>query len=184
MKKFMSLVMTMAVIVSCAACFEGSKTPTVMTKQEDTSSENYEELYEEAGVVGDLSSSYFDFDDDDIPEMAVFNSDVTDPGLVEVYTIKDGEVVDLGSFGQYGTIMFNEDEKLLVSENETGSGYYVIAYKLVDGELETVVSLKKDFSDFENIKTYVDDTEVDSDQFADELSKYTDNVKLIGASAQ
>lgn len=42
------------------------------------------------------------------------------------------ELAILGSFGEYGTIMFNETEKLLVSENTTGAGYGLTVLLLYD----------------------------------------------------
>ena len=145
---------------------------------------DYETLYVESGVVGDLDSSYFFWDGDDIPELAVYSSDTSVDSPVQVYTISGGKVKNLGEYGQYGNIEFCEKENVLVSESDTASAMYVVAYSLNDGKAEVVTSLRKDLSDVENMRYYIDESEVSADEFRESLDRYTSEVTVIGVSAK
>ncbi len=141
----------------------------------------YEKKYLSKVDVGDKNYSFFYLNDDDVPEMAVYGDGMIHNSLVDVYTIEDDEVINLGSYGGYDHIGYKEKEGVLVEEYDGNGGrLYTNIYKMGYKKCECIASFLA-AAEEDGAKYYVDDKETDGETYKSRLDEYEKHVKIVGA---
>ena len=141
----------------------------------------YEKKYLSKVDVGDKNYSFFYLNDDDVPEMAVYGDGMIHNSLVDVYTIEDDEVINLGSYGGYDHIGYKEKEGVLVEEYDGNGGrLYTNIYKMGYKKCECIASFIA-AAEEDGPKYYVNDKETDGETYKSRLDEYEKHVKTVGA---
>lgn len=122
----------------------------------------------------DFSVSFINLDDDSTKEMVVFFGESQADGGV-LFTIKNGDTIQVvaegtDSFGQYGAFTYKEKGNVFVTENEsvteTQISNQIFYYVMENGKAickdmtQSITQFDSDESEF-----YVNDTEVESEEF-------------------
>lgn len=177
-----------------------SETTVIESHNQDKAIELYVNVllnYISAGKT-DFSVSFIDLDDDNTREMVVlFGESQTDGGCL--FTIKNEEAIQVvadgaDSFGQYGGFTYKEKGNVFVTENESVTATQ-ISNQIIYYAMENGKAICKDVTqsitqfDSDESKFYVNDTEVESENFNSiaenygllEMStvSYSDGVRVI-----
>ena len=131
--------------------------------------------------VEDRNYSLFYLNDDDIPEFAVYGDGTIHNGLVDVYTLENGVIIELGSFGSYDSVYYKDREGILIEEYDGTSGsFYTNIYKMEKGQ---IVVEEFEAKCWDKDKTYfVNGEETDVDTYDSRIKKYRDDLSIVGAS--
>ncbi len=162
-----------------------SKTSSMTSSQKTYKSykEAYEEFMKEM-INGDQTGTsvfYIAYvDNDDIPELFVtegvgFN--------LSLYTYYEGEVVDLGSFGNAGNVMYIPKKNLMLNARFGGTGI-VESYgytEIRDGVRENVFGYSQVYDISGNIIYYVDQKEVSESEYKKAAEKYSSGYNFVHA---
>lgn len=141
---------------------------------------NYESIYLKTIDVGSRNYSYFNLDEDGVPELAVFGEGVAHNDLVNIYTIMEGDVKELGAFGQYGTVQYIKQEGIIYEEYDSADHFYTNIYKMQDGDVTTVTSLQMDYGT-DGIEYFIDSQTADESDYEEMLSEYEGKLDSVGA---
>lgn len=141
---------------------------------------NYESIYLKSIDVGSRNYSYFNLDEDDIPELAVFGDGVAHNDLVNVYTIMEGDVKELGHYGQYGTVQYIKQEGIIYEEYDSAESFYTNIYKMQDGDVTTVNNLQMDYGE-DGIAYFIDSHSADESDYREMLAEYDGMLETVGA---
>ncbi len=128
--------------------------------------------------VEERNYSLFYLNDDDVPEFAVYGDGTIHNGLVDLYTLEEGEIIKLGRYGSYDSVYYKEREGVLVEEYDGTSGsFYTNIYKMEKGQI--VVVEKFEVKCWDEDKTYFVNGE---ETYVSRKKKYRDNLSIVGAS--
>ena len=131
--------------------------------------------------VEERNYSLFYLNDDDVPEFAVYGDGNIHNGLADVYTLENGVIIELGSFGSYDSVYYKEREGILIDEYDGTSGsYYTDVYKM---EKDQVVVIDRFVVNcWEDITYFINGEETDVETYVSRKKKYRDNLSIVGAS--
>ena len=141
---------------------------------------NYESIYLKTIDVGSRNYTYFNLDEDDIPELAVFGDGIVHNDLVNVYTIMEGDVKELGQYGQYGTVQYIKQEGIIYEEYDSAESFYTNIYKMQDGDVTTVNNLQMDYGE-DGIAYFIDSHSADESDYREMLAEYDGKLETVGA---
>ena len=91
-----------------------------------------------------------DLDDDGTPELFISKGMASQYG-VDIYRFENNQLVELGSYGAYGTVLYNEETGVLSWSNISQGNEITEGYLYKDGELEKIFSAE-DYSKGEPVK--------------------------------
>lgn len=143
-------------------------------------------------IYDDLAFQLVYINDDKTPELAFFDGWFHAAG-VYLYTYYEGEVVEMGCFGEYGVMTYAPKQNLIVSFHG-GQGLFATGYyRWIDNDLETVCRIETwtiwgDDADDYTTTYYVDDQEVTAETYLSAKEKaeegYTFENISIGKSKE
>ena len=144
-------------------------------------SEFIKKYFSEIDIEG-RNYSLFYLNDDDIPEFAVYGDGTIHNGLVDVYTLEEGKIIEVGRVGSYDSVYYKEREGILVEEYDGSNGsYYTNIYKMEKGQNVVVEKVEVKGWD-EDIAYFVNGEETDVDTYDSRIKKYRDDLSIVGAS--
>lgn len=115
-----------------------------------------------------------DLDGNGTPELLISDNDVHGSG-VEIFTVYQGKLIDFGSYGSWGEVQFNSNNKYIFS-GFTNNGYnYTDIYKIKNGEMIKLVSFWEDtgvVADKSKWHYNVDDKNVSKAEYDAASAKY------------
>ncbi|MBR5649487.1 hypothetical protein [Pseudobutyrivibrio sp.] len=143
---------------------------------------DYESIYLKSDNtnIGDRNYSLLYLNDDDVPEIAVYGNGLQHNDLVEIYTIVEGDVKELGDYGQYGTIQYIQQEGIIYEEYDNAGNFYTNIYKMQDGDITTVNSFQMDYGT-DGIFYYIDSQSADESDYREMLAEYDGKLETVGA---
>ena len=100
--------------------------------------------------------------------------------MVEIYTIVEGDVKELGDYGQYGTIQYIQQEGIIYEEYDNAGNFYTNIYKMQDGDITTVNSFQMDYGT-DGIFYYIDSQSADESDYREMLAEYDGKLETVGA---
>ncbi|MBP5324166.1 MAG: hypothetical protein J6Y86_01560 [Pseudobutyrivibrio sp.] len=140
---------------------------------------NYESIYLKGVDIGDRNYSFFYLDEDDIPELALYGKGIAHNDLVNIYTLVEGDVKELGQYGQYGTVQYVKQEGIIYEEYDSADSFYTNVYKIQDSNVDTVNNLRMDYGT-DGIEYYVDSATVDESEYEKVISEYEGELESVG----
>ncbi len=143
---------------------------------------DYESIYLKSDNtnIGDRNYSLLYLNDDDVPEIAVYGNGLQHNDLVEIYTIVEGDVKELGDYGMYGTIQYIKQEGIIYEEYDSAESFYTNIYKMQDGDVTTVNSLQMDYRT-DGIVYTIDSHSADESDYREMLAEYDGKLVTVGA---
>lgn len=143
--------------------------------------------------LSDHCFELFDLDNDAVPELVLSLGGFHAAGA-ELFTISDGNVISLGTYGSYGEVIIREyDDTYILDSCYSGMGVTSGVYYVKKGtEMEPLISYSDEFyaadmfaannPDEEPVPPYyINDEPVTKDEFNSRLSEYkTDRIYSVG----
>ena len=194
MKKIIALMLAAGLVLSLCAC--GNKgTGTVGTEPvqgvtdetsaaaEEITEAEYKAAYQEVlrtylkenGMRGDTYFSFCYVDDDDVPELVLC------PGQFHaaealLYTYDGEKVIDLGGYGQYGTMEYVPETGIILHYGMWQGSEYHTYYKLENGEVSELSAVSRIPQSIlvEDLiyDWFINETPVTEEEYNAELEKY------------
>lgn len=126
--------------------------------------------------VGGSMFDLFDMDEDDIPELIISES-LAHAHCCRIYTVKSDELISLGNYGSFGSVMYCPQKGVLLSYY-IGQGYESGVYLKLDGkEFIEQMSFTSDEGAVgeENAEYTINDEQVSKEEFKLACKEYDDN---------
>jgi len=129
--------------------------------------------------IGSYSSKFniYDLDGNGIPELLISDGDIH-AASANVYTVIEGKMVDLGSYGSWGDFQYDPINKYIGS-GFMGQGILVVNYyKFINNKIEKMVSFFTNGGAVlsgSEVQYKVDDKSVSKEVYEAEYAKYNKN---------
>ena len=126
-----------------------------------------------------------DLDDDGTPELFISKGMASQYG-VDIYRFENNQLVELGSYGAYGTVLYNEETGVLSWSNISQGNEITEGYLYKDGELEKIFSaedyskgepVKEDSPIVNDFKFKIDGVSVSEEEYNTQLEKFITTYK-------
>lgn len=120
-------------------------------------------------------------DDDDVPELVVMVGNAHAQGA-SVYMFQDGEVFSIGSYGQYGAMLYREKEGLLFHDYDTQGNVHSWVYQIEEDHVALLQSYDYSAGIQEEDKSayWVDGKEVSEKRYREVADKWgADGYQII-----
>lgn len=110
-------------------------------------------------------------DGDDIPEMIIVDGGAHVCGCA-IYTFYQESVVNLGEFGDYGTVSYVPSEGLICSDHVINGGYYIRRFFTIEnGQADMAVTFYEDY----NTPAYqVNDEDVSEEEYNSRWNEWSE----------
>lgn len=141
---------------------------------------NYESIYLKGVDISDRNYSFFYLDEDDIPELALYGKGIAHNDLVNIYTLVEGDIRELGQYGQYGTVQYVKQEGIIYEEYDSADSFYTNVYKIQDSNVDSVNNLRIDYGD-DGIEYFIDSQIADESDYEEMLAEYEGKLDSVGA---
>lgn len=117
-----------------------------------------------------------DISGDGIPELFISGGDYHGAG-VTIFTVSDGNVVKLGEYGSFGTVMYDPDKKT-VRQGYSGNGHTTGSiFTVENGRVNILVEYDSNGFDDE-ISYKINGSEVSEEEYNSTLDEYSVDVRL------
>lgn len=153
-------------------------------EEEDNSAESSENSWIEAyqnevqkfASENEAMYELMDITGDDIPELFISRGEFHAAG-VTIFTIVNGEAVNLGEFGSFGEVMYDASKKT-VRQGFSGQGHTTGSiFRIEDGKENVLVEY--DSVDLEDEKSFkIDGAEVTEEEYNSALEQYGADTRL------
>lgn len=147
--------------------------------------ESYAKQWENPDKNGTPGFALIYLDNDDIPELAIYDGEVTAVCGVNIYTYEQGEIVYIGEYGYYGCMYYLEKEGIVYEEYGHGVNACCSVHQ-IDGTTDTLLQSFSKWLEYTDgtetiIYTYmIDDKKVSEEQYEDVRLRWSaDNKKVI-----